>query len=70
MRIYKALRKPTILHFDNQGKYGTDFKEVQIVYQRGMFRVYLTDGYKYLNAGTCFNGLKDAINYGKEELKQ
>ena len=68
MKLYKRYKYPTTLHFDNAGKYGTTFVECQIIYTNGCFRVYLTDGYDFLNAGECFDNLKDAVKFGQSKI--
>ena len=71
IKLYRT-RKGTMVHFDNSGKYGIDFKEVQIVYNpmysSNKFYAILSDGYKFLNVGKAFNTLKEAVEYGKQEL--
>ena len=69
MRLYKAYKQPTVLHFDNGGKYGIDFKEAQVWYEQGLFRVVFTDGYKWIGPHFMrFSTLKNAVAFGKEEL--
>ena len=67
MNLYQALRKNTILHFDNGGKYGIDFEEIKIQYNGHAFRVIRTDGYKDTIIGHVTR-LKEAISLGHLEL--
>lgn len=64
--IYKSLLtgKRTTLHFDNGGKYGLNYLECQVLYVDGSFKAYITNGFRILNTGKSFSGLKAALNWG------
>lgn len=71
MKLYNSLLtgKKTVLHFDNSGKYGRDFKEVQIKCTKGVFTAYITDGFRYEGLN-CFQSLKDAISWGQTQIQK
>ena len=55
----------TMAHFDNGGKYGSTFVECQIVYVKGHFEAYITDGFKYWQYA-IFSSLKEAVRWGNK----
>lgn len=67
MQLFQQLRKNTILHFSNGGKYGVNFEEVKIQYNGYSFRVVITDGYKDRIVGHVPR-LKEAVSLGHLEL--
>ncbi len=67
LQVYQALRKNSILHFDNAGKYGIDFEEIKIQYNGHAFRVIRTDGFKDTIIGHV-SRLKEAVSLGHLEL--
>lgn len=70
MKLYKSTSNGhrTILHFDNSGEYGRDFKEVIISYNNGRFNAQITNGFYYCGIGRFCETLKEAIAFGKEQI--
>lgn len=70
MKLYSSLLtgKRTVLHFDNGGSYGHNFKEAQVTYNGFHFYVIITDGYKYKVGQDGFSSLKAAVAWGKNQI--
>lgn len=48
---------------ENNGKFGVDRLEAQIVCSNGLFNILVTDGFTYLKLKNCYKSLKQALNH-------
>lgn len=61
--LYRSLIQPTTVILENDGKFGVDRLEAQIVCVDGLFNVLVTDGFTYLKLKNGYRSLKQALNH-------